>query len=78
MDDDVRYLRAFRDEYLQTNDAGRWFVSQYYKYSPPLADYLRQHDDLRAVVRTALGPWVGLSRTVVDDGALAVQTSDRP
>ncbi len=73
MADDVRYLRAFRDEYLQTNNAGRWFVSQYYQYSPPLADYLRQHDDLRAVVRSALSPLVGLSRAVVSEGALAAQ-----
>jgi len=78
MAQDVRYLRAFRDEYLQTNDAGRWFVTQYYKYSPPLADYLRQHDDLRAVVRTALSPLVGMSRAVVDEHALAAQTANRP
>ena len=78
MAEQVRYLRAFRDQYLQTNEPGRWFVSQYYRYSPPLADYLRQHDDLRAVVRTALSPWVGLSRAVVDDSALATQTADRP
>ncbi len=78
MADDVRYLRAFRDEYLQTNDAGRWFVSQYYKYSPTLADYLRQHDDLRAVVRAALGPLVGLSKAVIGDDALAAQTMERP
>ncbi|HJX18077.1 MAG TPA: S8 family serine peptidase [Acidiferrobacterales bacterium] len=78
MADDVRYLRAFRDQYLQTNDAGRWFVTQYYKYSPPLADYLRQHDDLRAVVRTALSPLVGMSRAVVDEHALAAQTANRP
>ena len=78
MAEEVRHLRAFRDEYLQTNDAGRWFVSQYYKFSPPFADYLRQHDDLRAVVRTALGPLVGLSKVVVSDGALAAQTVERP
>jgi serine protease len=78
MAEQVRYLRAFRDQYLQTNSAGRWFVTQYYKYSPPFADYLRQHDDLRAVVRTALSPLVELSRAVVDDSALAAQTADRP
>jgi len=78
MADDVRYLRAFRDEYLQTNDAGRWFVTQYYKYSPPLAEYLRQNDDLRSVVRSALSPLVGLSRAMVSDSALAAQTADRP
>ena len=73
MAEQVRYLRAFRDQFLLTNEAGRWFVTQYYKFSPPFADYLRQHDDLRAVARTALGPLVGLSRAVVSEGALAVQ-----
>jgi len=78
MAEDVRHLRAFRDEYLQTHDAGRWFVTQYYKFSPPLADYLRQHDDLRAVVRAALVPLVGLSKAVVSDDALVAQTAERP
>ena len=78
MANDVRHLRAFRDEYLQTNDAGRWFVTQYYRFSPPLADYLRQHDDLRAVVRSALSPLVGLSKALVSSESLAAQTKDRP
>ena len=78
MADDVRYLRAFRDEYLESNDAGRWFVTQYYKYSPPLADYLRQHDDLRAVVRSALSPLVAMSRVLVSGESLAAQTKNRP
>jgi hypothetical protein len=78
MADDVRYLRAFRDEYLQTNDAGRWLVTQYYKYSPPLADYLRQNHVLRSVVRGGLSPLIGLSRAMVSDKSLAAQTADRP
>lgn len=78
MAEDVRYLRAFRDEYLQTNDAGRWFVKQYYKYSPSVADYLREHDSLRGVVRTALSPLVAMSKGLVSDESLAAQTKDRP
>jgi hypothetical protein len=78
MAQDVRYLRAFRDEYLESNDAGRWFVSQYYKYSPPLADYLRQHEDLRAVVRSALSPLVTMSKALVSGASLAAQTENRP
>jgi len=75
---EVRYLRAFRDEYLQTNQAGRWFVSHYYKYSPPIADYLRQHDALRAWVRAGLRPLIGLSKAAVSDDALAAETADHP
>lgn len=69
----VRYLRAFRDQYLKTNAAGLWFVAQYYKFSPPFADYLWQHNDLRTLVRTALSPLVALSKMVVSDEALALQ-----
>lgn len=78
MAEDVRYLRAFRDEYLQANDAGRWFVKQYYKHSPAFADYLREHDSLRGMVRTALSPLVAMSKGLVSDESLAAQTKDRP
>ncbi len=73
MAEQVRYLRAFRDQFLLTNQAGRWFVSQYNKHSPPLADFLRQYEGLRALVRTALSPLVWLSRAVVSNGVLAEQ-----
>ena len=75
---DVRYLRAFRDQYLLTNKAGRWLVEQYYRLSPPLADKLRAHDDWRVVVRFALSPMVALSKWLVSEEALAKQAADRP
>lgn len=78
MADEVRYLRAFRDEYLETHEAGRWLVTLYYKYSPPLASYLRRHEDLRAVVRSILSPLVALSKLLVDDDVVRRQTADRP
>ena len=56
----VMVLRRFRDANLMTNAPGRWFVRQYYTYSPPLADYIRERDGLRTSVRLALAPliWV--------------------
>ena len=66
MAEEVRYLRAFRDQYLLTNKPGRWFVELYYRWSPPLADYIRAHDGLRTAVRWMLAPWVGLSKRLVD------------
>jgi YVTN family beta-propeller protein len=58
MADDVMTLRRFRDDTLLHWKAGREFVSFYYRHSPPLADYIRERDTLRAAVRGALRPLV--------------------
>ena len=73
MDNEVRYLRAFRDQYLLTNAAGRQFVELYYAVSPPIADYIREHDALRALVRAGLRPLVALSERLVSPDAVAAQ-----
>src|SRR6266853_4843921 len=65
MAEKVRVLRAFRDQYLMTNAAGRRFVQLYYRYSPSIADRIRRDDTLRAAVRAALEPLVWVSRLVV-------------
>ncbi len=57
----VRLLRRFRDLYLLPHSLGRAFVNAYYRYSPPVADIIADHDTLRAMVRWSLLPLVGLS-----------------
>jgi uncharacterized repeat protein (TIGR01451 family) len=78
MAQDVRYLRAFRDQYLLTSKLGQWFVKQYYRLSPPLADELRAHDTLRGIVRAALSPLVALSKWIVDADVVDRQTENKP
>jgi subtilisin family serine protease len=78
MASDVRYLRAFRDQYLLTNAIGRGFVRAYYTVSPPIADFLRDNAFLRGWVRLWLKPWVDFSRLLVSDQAYQAQTADRP
>jgi hypothetical protein len=73
---EVRYLRAFRDQYLLTNKLGQRFVEQYYRFSPPLADQLRAHDRWRAIVRVALSPLVALSKWIVSGETFEKQTAD--
>ena len=47
----VDLLRQFRDELLLKNPAGRALVAVYYKLSPPIAEFISQHQTLRTVVR---------------------------
>ena len=67
MEPQVRYLRAFRDQYLLTNEPGRKFVELYYTVSPPVADFIREHASLREIVRTGLEPLVTISRWLVTE-----------
>ena len=54
LDPHVIVLREFRDDYLLTNKAGKWFVEFYYHHSPPIADYIREREALRTLVRSIL------------------------
>ncbi|MFB3855660.1 MAG: CFI-box-CTERM domain-containing protein [Vicinamibacterales bacterium] len=61
---EVSVLRQFRDRYLLASRPGRLFVRAYYRVSPALADWLRQHEPYRIVVREGLRPivwWAGLT-----------------
>jgi hypothetical protein len=55
---EVCALRRFRDNQLRNNVLGRKFVELYYKYSPPIADYIRDKPLMRAAVRAVLKPLV--------------------
>lgn len=54
LEPEVETLRVFRDQQLLSNAAGRWFVDFYYRHSPPVADYIRERESLRAAVRAVL------------------------
>lgn len=66
----VKILRDFRDRFLKTNFLGKSFVSLYYKYSPPLADFIAKHDNVRTIVRMTLFPLVGISWVALKLGIL--------
>jgi len=57
--DRLDVLRSFRDKYLQDNAPGKAFISAYYKYSPPVAHYIAEHDWLKRLVRILLLPVIG-------------------
>lgn len=66
----VKILRRFRDEYLLNNAPGSWFVTQYYKYSPPAADWIRNRKGVRWVVRLLLYPLVVFSWLLLEAGSI--------
>jgi len=66
----VKILRDFRDRFLTTNTAGQSLVNLYYKHSPPLADFIAKHDNLRMIVRMTLFPLVGMSWVALKFGIL--------
>ena len=60
MEEHVMILRNFRDRILYSSDWGTAAVHFYYKHSPPLADFIAVHQNLRRVVRWGLLPVIGL------------------
>jgi hypothetical protein len=66
---EVKVLGKVRDEYLLTNELGRNFVSAYYKFSPPLANWIAKHPVIRKIMRIGLHPIVGLSKWLLGESS---------
>jgi hypothetical protein len=65
---EIQILRRFRDAYLLTNPAGQAFVDLYYRFSPPIADFITEHPNMRPIVRVQLMPVVTMCGIFVDIG----------
>ena len=61
----IDVLREFRDSHLMTNRLGKDFVDFYYRYSPPIANYIAKHEWLRNLVRTLTLPVIGFASLFV-------------
>ncbi|MCX5693044.1 MAG: PKD domain-containing protein, partial [Candidatus Omnitrophica bacterium] len=48
---EVIVLREFRDKYLLKSGPGRRFVDFYYHFSPPIADFIKDNQFLKSVIR---------------------------
>ena len=58
LDPHVQVLRDFRGRYLLTNGPGREFVRFYSQFSPPMSDFIKDHEILRTATRVLLTPVV--------------------
>ncbi|MCH7910882.1 MAG: hypothetical protein IIB38_14870, partial [Candidatus Hydrogenedentes bacterium] len=61
MAQEIDALRDVRDAYLLNNVSGTAFVDAYYRFSPPVADLIAEHDALRALSRGVLYPVIWLA-----------------
>ena len=68
MAEELQILRDFRDQYLLTNPLGQALVNLYYKVSPPVAEFITEHPNLKPIVRAGLLPAVVMSTLVVNVG----------
>lgn len=51
---EVVALRSFRDKSLMPTKIGRLFVKNYYRYSPKVAEKLKKHPRISAIIRIPL------------------------
>jgi hypothetical protein len=58
----VEILRKFRDRFLISNWVGKKFISFYYRNSPPIANFLKNHSFFKKTVRIALIPIVNICK----------------
>jgi hypothetical protein len=61
----VLVFREFRDRHMLTNAPGRLFVRTYYSLSPPMANFIAEHDSLRYIVRLGLTPIASICKLVL-------------
>lgn len=58
---EIDVLRQFRDEVLLHSPLGKAFVDVYYELSPPIAEFISEHEVVRTVVREGfVDPVVGV------------------
>jgi hypothetical protein len=66
MAEEIQILREFRDEYLLTNPVGQAPTDLYYRVSPPIAEFIKEHPSLKLIVRAGLLPAVAMGTVAVN------------
>jgi len=66
----VCILRDFKNEYLMTHKLGRKLVNVYYKYSPPVSDFITKNKFFKFPVRVSLQPFVTISYLMLTLGPI--------
>jgi len=62
---EVIALREFRDQYLLKSEAGRGFINFYYRFSPPIAEFIKNKPLLKFFIRCHLKLLVSLAQSIL-------------
>ena len=62
----VEVFRHFRNQYLKTNLLGRKIIQTYYKYSPPIAYWIRNNPQVKPAMRVVLWPLWFFAKTCLE------------
>jgi uncharacterized repeat protein (TIGR02543 family) len=65
MAEEVKSLGAFRNRYLVKSPMGRAFVNFYDIYSPYVADFIRDKEEFKTIVREFLKPFIWIISKIV-------------
>jgi len=68
-------LREFRDQVLLPTSHGESFVRSYYRYSPPIANWLRDNNWAQASLRVAMLPVIGIAWIILHATVLPMSIS---
>jgi len=64
---EVQILSSFRDEYLAAHPVGGMFVELYCEFSPAVADFIKDKEPLKIVVRRCLEPVIWIIKRIIEE-----------
>lgn len=62
---EIKTFRTFRDKYLMSNPGGKTIVSIYNTFGPRVADFIREKESLKFIIRVCLKPFLWIISRIV-------------
>ncbi len=72
LDPHVGILKSFRDRHLAQHSMGRKLIEYYYRYSPEIAEYIKEHKNLKLIIRYSLIPVVFFTSLYMTYGLILI------
>jgi len=72
LDPHVGILKTFGNKYLTQHSMGRKLIKYYYRYSPEIAEYIKEHESIKLIIRYSLIPVVFLIYLYMTHGMVLI------